>query len=282
MAELEATLNTPELQGNIENNLPSLNGEVKGNSNLSSPLKAEGQSSGTLHSAGNLSARITSNPNLSPDFGGPSATSYGWVYFLYSDEKPTSNEECSLIPKDTTCYLGILNTNQEIQPLDYSLYRWIRIRGIDGERGPQGVQGLKGDSGETTLTIDNALYITGWLQPDRWVLDGSARNEAFYYLRVKVTDTQLQTDNATMQELIEYMDLRLNDKITPIVDLLVSETDVSLGRKQIEQWSYISRVYMSKETYIDENNERINDYYINFECYQKCPDIQLRYQLKVI
>jgi hypothetical protein len=283
MAELKGTISTSSIHSNINSSVGSLQGNLNNSNNLNnSQINDAANQQGVLAPGQSLTSSLRGSGNLNPGFSGIPVTGYGYIYFLYSAVMPQSQADVTLVPDDTTVYLGILTTNQATRPENYQLYTWVKIRGDDGEKGEQGEQGEKGDSGETTLTINNPLYFVGKLDVDRWQVDNGSRGATFYYQEINVTDTQLVSSTLTEEELINYMNIKISDKTTPIADLIVSKEDVSQGLEQIEQWKYISRVCLVKDEFTDEEEIEHTFYYLRFECYLQTPNIQLPFQVKVI
>ena len=283
MTQIVGNLSTTNLEPNInDSNEQIISGVNNGRNSIDSDIENAVNASGAINNNGNITANfLRGTPNLNPNFSGLPVSGYGYVYFCFSAVEPTSNEDITFTPTEDTRYLGVLSTNQVEQPRDYSLYKWVKIRGEDGEQGETGEKGDKGDSGETSLTVINPLYFTGFLQASNWKIDNGSRGAGFYYQEINVTDTQLLTSTMTEEELINYMNIKMTDKATPFVDLLVSEEDVDLGMSQVEQWQYITRVYMIKDEYEEDEEEKV-DYYLRFECYRQAPTIQLPFQVKVL
>lgn len=281
MANINGKVNQ---NGNISTNLINgtidISAKVQGSNKLDSSLeKNQIDSTGQLNGSTNVSPEsLKSLGNINVDFNNIPASGYGYVYFKYSHNEPTKDSDMLNQPDNETYYIGVISTNQISPPTNFNAYTWTRIRGEDGEKGEKGDKGDKGDSGETSLIVINPLYFEGYLNTENWITDNTSRDSTFYYQKREVTELTLLTSTMTQEELIEYMNIKMTDKVTPVIDLIVSNTSVLLGMEQMEQWKYLSRVYMTKEELADGSNF----YYINFECYKRAPNVQLKYQVKVI
>lgn len=263
---------TVQSEINVKSKLNGLSSNVESDINSTQNISQDINTGGL-----NISAKgINNERNLNFDFNGSSQSGHGFIHIKYSHNRPQSNEDMLAAPDEETYFIGFYSGNSSSPPENYTNYTWSQMRGNDGEQGIQGEQGPKGDSGETTLTVVNPLYFTGYLNPNRWILDTS-RDRSFYKQEIEVTTQQLVSSTMTEEELIEYMNIKMTDKVTPLIELVVSKINVSLGIEQLENWRYISRAYMTRRELEDSNQ-----YFLNFECYLQAPSIQLQYQVKVI
>lgn len=223
--------------------------------------------------------KISNVDNFKANFDGRIHTGYGYVHIRYSHSRPTSDEELLIVPDELTYYIGIYSGFDASPPSSYTAYTWAQFRGNEGEQGPQGETGPKGDSGETKLIVINPLHFKGVLNQDKWIVDIS-RDSAIYTQVIEITNQSLISSTITQEQLIEYMNIKMTDRVTPLIDVLLSNT-VELGIKQLEEWKNISKAYITRENVLVDGVET-QKYYLHFECYKQAPNIQLEYQVKVI
>lgn len=269
------------LQSAVNSNVPTLNSDnVNQSKSLDGSLNQQGQSinSEITDEQADLNGEIVNRGNLEFEYGGTPQSGFGYVHIRYSHELPIQDSDMMVAPDAATYYIGFYSGNNSSPPDHYTAYVWSQFRGNDGEQGIQGVQGEKGDSGETSLVVVNPLHFEGYLNIENWMTDRISRDATFYYQVKEMTNQELINSTMTQEELIEYMNIKMTDRTTPLIDLVVSKTSITLGMSQMEQWKYLSRVYLTR----DELEGGAIKYYMHFECYKQAPNIQLKYQVKVI
>ena len=251
---------------------------VNDEGNINTIIKEQAALTKNMAGTANLNSDIYSNNDIAFNLPNNIHTNSNYVYIRYSHKRPTSNEEILISPDDLTYFIGIYTGASAQPPESYTAYTWTQFR---GDKGEQGDKGDKGDKGEATLTINNALHFVGYLNQANWTLSYD-KDLPIYSQIIEVTNQLLYAQTMTDEELIEYMDLNLTDKMTPLVDLLFEENEsIESSKIKIEEWKWISRIYLTKEKVLV-NQEIVNKFFFHFECYEQAPDVQLKYQIKVI
>ena len=279
-----------QISGQLSGSLSSSAATINGRANTQQNLQGAGVSTkigsgATIQTTGNVNPEdIQSAGNLNGDYINDQATGYGYIYIRYSHDYPVQDSDMLLEPDEYTKYLGVLGINSPVPPSSFDKYNWIKIRGEDGEKGDTGEKGDKGESGDATITINTGFYAYGLLKAVDWEIDNT-RDAAFYSQKVDITTSlsSVVEEELTQQSenigagTINNAIVSILDNLKPIVDLVVSE-EIELGFQQIENWKYISRAYLTREDYI--NNEYC--YYMVFVCYGDKPEIDLEFQVKVV
>lgn len=256
----------------------NLNEGVTSDNNLSGEINGSGDLTPTITPETDITLKVLQpGNNLSPNFNDNIHSGYGYVHIKYSHDMPTQDSDMLPTPDEDCWYIGVYSGDSVSPPQRYTSYVWAQFRGNNGEQGEKGDKGDKGDSGDTKLIIINPLYFKLKLNWENWMLDNT-RVSPFYYQVKEITNQELISSTMTEEELIEYMNIKMTDRVTPFIDLVVSSTNPELGLKQVEQWKYLTRAYITKE----ELEGNVFKYYLHFECYKQAPNIQLELQVKVI
>lgn len=258
------------VNSNIDDTTTDLNGQIGDNGDLSQNINV----------VSNLKLnKMTPNNKLKGTFNDNIHSGWGHVHIKYSHNYPTSNSDLISEPDELTYYIGVYSGMDVSPPSDFNAYKWAQFRGNDGEQGIQGEPGPKGDSGDTKLIVINPLHFKDILFSENWELDDS-KDRAFYSQVVEITNRALISSTMTQEQLIEYMNIKMTDKVTPLIDVVLNNT-VEIALKELEQWKYISKAYITREDILEDEVEK-QKYYLHFECYRQAPNIQLTYQVKVI
>ena len=280
MADIVKKLDTDEINGFIDNN-SDLNAQLQDINSLEAILKNDNLDNINLSTVNNITRQLNNNGGFAGNLNPVSNnTRNEYIYIRFSVNYPTSDEEV-IDANEETKYMGICVTNAATAPTTYTSYKWVRIV---GDTGAQGIAGPRGADGTAYINIVNPLYITGTLYANDWIRvepeESRTLGQPYYYQKFNITETNFSStiitsdtvQQLTNNETLQYLRTKLSQNISYMVDLVVSE-DIRIGTVETINWNYLTR------TYIEAEEENI---YLCFECYNNCPTINLKYQLKVV
>ena len=114
--------------------------------------------------SGKVSVTINDLNKLNTKIEGIDGT---YLYIMYSPYE--DGHEMTNTPDENTMYMGTCNTSEEEAPTDHTLYKWVKVRGVDGEDGTPGLPGtnqyfhIKYSNDGINFTANNGEVLGDWM-----------------------------------------------------------------------------------------------------------------------
>lgn len=139
-----------------------------------------------------------------------------YLYIMYSPY--ADGHEMTNTPDENTMYMGTCSTNEEEAPTDYKLYKWVKVRGIDGK----GVSSVE----NYYMTTDKNSGVTN-TDITKWKLNTID----------KLTEEKPYLWNF---ERTIYTDDSYTDSTPALIGNFAKDGDKGVGIKEIQEWYGLS------------------------------------------
>ena len=144
-----------------------------------------------------------------------------YLYIMYSPYE--DGHEMTNTPDENTMYMGTCSTNAEKAPTDYTLYTWVKVRGIDGK----GITKVE----NYYLTTDKSSGVTNEdpenPEDEGWLLESIE----------KLTKDKPYLWNF---ERTHYSDGKFSDSTPSLIGNFAKDGEKGVGIKEIQEWYGLS------------------------------------------